>query len=517
MKKTVTFILIAACLFSVGCQSGKEVSMDEQIIRHYSSEPFELIGSSAEQTRAVANGQTNDQADDQSGDQTTQQKPALVKPVILPPSIDDALKPNFNPFLYANAVEGMAREQEEKQLYGSAYNADDTDGEYFLYFENDFLYYTTFEAYAQDYSRSGNKLCFVSECTHAEESDCPAYVVNHNTSGNNYVNPTWVFDFHDGSKAPILYLYHVDYLNPDYGNSFIESYDLASGERETIYVGTSQKIGQVFQMYSYGDWLYLLTKDCRFYRLAKSGDEAIEQLQGVPYKGDMSYNDFNLLAVENDRLYYMLESFELYSVKTDLTDMKLEYDFDPEDMEDPDDSSKHPYCYVRDGYLYYMTNMSEEENEMLITCDLYRVPLNDLDAEPTLILSQIAYDGSFHNYAEDYLYFQRLEAKTTANPIHLDPSNGKLYILDLKTLKENLILRDTNFTILLRESKGDRVVFGGYKNKENGSLGNYSLVDHFTFYLSPDGTCIRTKEYLYTPYKSDPVYRDSVIYKFELE
>lgn len=513
MKKYIALLLLAACMLTVGCEYGGETPMDEELIQNISAELSNRLTSASDDLTAGPSVSGSQAVDPNS-------------PSIILPPVSDLFVPGVNPFLYANAEEGMQKEQGELRLYGDYYNVGDTDGRYFIYEYEGRLRYTTFEAYAQDQMQSGRELCFRKGCEHAAYSECPAYLPQ-NRYENSIDDSNIVLDFHDSAKAPVLYSVREAYGSDDLLTTYIEAYDLSGGIRKMIYSRPTNQIGKIERISSYGDWLFLQTSDCRLYRLDKSGDKLIEA-QGLPFESDQPLPDqLQIIGLENDRLYIMLESFGLYSVSLDLEDVRLALDFSPEPWnglvsEQEYLSGNLPFCYIYDGYLYYMDDMERvavmpygDPDE--IKCNLYRLPLDDLRAAPERILSGIAHASDYHRYAEDYLYYEVLDLKGASNTLGKDISSGEMRILDLATLQDHLILKQTNLTMLISRSKGCSISFVGHKNGGKGSLGNYSFGNTVSAWLSPDGSCIREKEYLYTGYMEAPTYRDAVIYKFELE
>ncbi len=480
MKKIITAILFAACLISSGCQTAGEVPLNQELIKSYSGNPSE---------------------------------------VLLPPEAQDKIIPVGNPFLYSNAVEGMRTEADELMAYGDFWNAESVSGNYCITGWGNKLYY-----YPVDETVNENEytvLCFKPGCTHPDNSSCPAYTGNYIAS----IDST-VLDFHEGGKAPVLYYTTYNFKTRC---TSVRRYNLWNGEQSTVLDDFKNTVSSIL---TYGDWLYLKTDQNKLYRLSKSCGELIELTEFSPDADQPYANDFDLLGVTNDRLYIWADIFKLYSVALDFSDMRLEFDMTGRNPDYGAKQDANPYFYIKNGYLYYMDDMEAVSLENLelnfiiyeIKCNLYRLPIDRLSEEPELILEGIAHGGSYHRYAENYLYYEPLDFKYSNIAFdYRDISNGELRILDLNTLDDKSILRDTNLTICITDSYGTSIHFSGYMTEKKGSLGSYTFSyssGHLQFALKANGTCVRFREYRYTRLSHgvlEAIYTERQVFRFELQ
>lgn len=261
-------------------------------------------------------------------------------------------------------------------------------------------------------------LCMEQGCQHKMYPHnngilCPLYFSTHRIESINVdYHPIYCIDYTESKEdAPVFYILTNE---PEYKvvdgevvknratDPAIYRYDTADGTREIIAEDLPVSADGLTIC---GDYIYYQS-----YRkltvIHKDGTEIRSQ-------SDIQY----ILAYENGVLYLCDRFGNVYTANPDLSNLQEVFTVDTSALTEKEvyrllESPTVPFGYqVEDGYLYFVNDceiiwQSEkyEDNYDYVT-SIYRVPLNDLSAEPELILDKQCWSGHFYGIAGGKLYY----------------------------------------------------------------------------------------------------------------
>lgn len=271
--------------------------------------------------------------------------------------------------------------------------------------------------YSQVIASRATPLCMNPFCQHKEYSKnngfiCPLYFKTHRDDSVKDYLPIYCIDYTESNGgAPVFYILAAE---PEYkvvGEQVIKNtaddyaiyrYDTAVGEREIIaenlpgYPETLTICGEYIYYYSFNGLTAINKKG----KTVGTSDTAVY-----------------ILGYENGVLYLSDLMGKVYTAKKDLSNLKEVFTVDTSDMSDKLLSSMlkspiTPFGYqISEGYLYYVDDpevfwQSEKlDYSFHYTTSIYRIPINDLSAEPERVLESQCLDGEFYGIAGGKLYY----------------------------------------------------------------------------------------------------------------
>ena len=120
-----------------------------------------------------------------------------------------------------------------------------------------------------------------------------------------------------------------------------------------------------------------------------------------------------ILGYENGKLYLTDVMGKVYTANKDLSNVKEVFTVDTSALTEEQivhmiEMPNTPFGYrIVDGYLYYVNDYEIilKEYDFDYVTSIYRVALNDLSAEPELILDKQCWLGQFYGVAGNKLYY----------------------------------------------------------------------------------------------------------------
>ena len=326
----------------------------------------------------------------------------------------------------ANKVPNVSYGNDSLLVYGNKvyyrYNATSmTAGNsklwYCVDFSNLYSYDPQKNQYNQYTAARTMPLCMSPFCRHTEYQSnngyvCPLYFDNHRLESVTNNRPIYCIDYTESNgAAPVFYILAAE---PEYkivGEQVIKNtaddyaiyrYDTAVGKREIIAekLPTSAKSLTIC-----GEYIYYYS---------------IQGLTAINKKGEQVGNSESvkyILGYENGKLYLSDVMGKVYTANKNLSNLKQVFTVDTSALTEVQivDLIKipnTPFGYrIVDGYLYYVNDYEKiyqsEKYEYIYVyvTSIYRVPLNDLSAEPELILDKQCYSGKFYGVTGNKLYY----------------------------------------------------------------------------------------------------------------
>ena len=378
-----------------------------------------------------------------------------------------------------NDYQGDPKDWLDHLLENSDYDPNAPHGELKLYgttFQNRFephngMYIKTsgygLVYFSHDEPQKYYKLCFDPVCSH-DTGDfmetCQAHInsyVKAPTGVPQVVNPVClIVDLYDTTAAPVLYLaymrndfYYVNEVIKEREPLYcIERYDLSKGTRTVVADGLKDEIQKLF---TYGDYIYYVASNANFVekicRIPKAGGE-IETL-----KGDETI--YRIETINNQKLYYIADNQYLYRCNLDFTSTEKLMDLSKLKGYDADEAMGVDSRVVG-NYLYYYADLQKVAGSY--SSNYYRIPLNDLEAEPQRIAENIIYGQIRFSSEGTMLYYQPAVFERVENSLEytsFNESNGTIYALDLNTLEQTTVCENIGINIDFNSAYEDKVVF----------------------------------------------------------
>lgn len=404
--------------------------------------------------------------------------------------------PNYDP----NAAHG------KKEMYGDSFNSGDsyarrsplnTWGNYYFQYG-----YAWLLCYDQKEGSTPVRACFDPLCGHKVDT-CPAFYqfdwYTH-PDGAEIQYPSYIFcDYYDNADSPVFYsvyrrsdVGHIGTENFDRDPCYlIQRYDLASGERVTL---LSDIQNLIHSAYTYGDYIYYTMSE-DYLATQEDSSASTFSLCMLPKSGGepiILYNDetksLDILDITDDGVYYLVNGRELYRCSPTLEEPELIIDIDS--IKDASGNNTR-LAALRNGQLFYFGNLSLIDSEYfsdLYSGDCYRLPLDDLSAEPVKLAENMICETNWVAFTENYLYYQ---------PTVMESANGGLYPVNYSDGVVKAVNLFTGETVTACENTGisfftgyvvdgDSITVYGqaYENRGTELAGN--SFNHIRIY--PDGT-----------------------------
>lgn len=311
-------------------------------------------------------------------------------------------------------------------------------------------------------------LCFDPLCEHLYDGTCQGRIIGYYGE-----YPTFVFfDLYDHADAGVLYIGYkqancvtVNGEEIERPNDYcFERYDLSTGKREVI---ANNLKNTVTEMCTYGDYIYFVesttAKSASLCLIHKSGS-SVKKLEGI------TASSIRILNIEEDTVYFVADEETIYSAT-----VKLENPQKCIDLQNlcGDNNTQGVFQTITGGYLYYFANYEKvsvtDPNGKIwdgdTMCDVFRVPLSDFTAKPEKIVDNIVASlNLFYSFTENTFYYQPMVYRCVPKKdfYAISISDGQLFALDLNTLENKVVAKDTGLTIMIHGAYDDVVLFGGH-------------------------------------------------------
>lgn len=188
--------------------------------------------------------------------------------------------------------------------------------------------------------------------------------------------------------------------------------------------------------------------------------------------------------VVDGSFYYLIDEQYLYRCTLDLTDNEMVLDLST--LTGKDDSvgiMQGSYS----GYLYYIADVEEVEftylNKTLSEekANLYRIPMNDHEKTPELVVEGMNFLRDTYMFAEKTLYYSICTAQAGETEVNM--CDGKLMALNLVTGETKTIVEDSDMNIYIQVAWDDMAIITGrgYTQKGRNVSGENSNTKNYMF------------------------------------